>query len=105
MVRADLLEDSLEVVCRWPCLALATTHNSRDVAQARATSFLIVAIVAVGSDRNPPRTLLVPLLPPLAPFLASWTVTSDGATLLLPGVASLLPDMGRSLATSLPVVY
>jgi hypothetical protein len=45
MVSAGLPEESIKVVCRWPCLVLAAVCGSRDVPNARATCFLIVAVV------------------------------------------------------------
>jgi hypothetical protein len=44
-------------------------------------------------------------LPALASFLVSWTATLDGTTLLLLGVTSLLPRIGRDLAASLLLAY
>jgi hypothetical protein len=42
---------------------------------------------------------------PLAHSLVLWVTTSDGASLSLLGVASLLPRVGQSLAASLLVSY
>jgi hypothetical protein len=104
MLRACLLKKSLEVVCWWPCLALATACGSRDVLHVGVIRFLFI-IVVVGHGSNPLRVPLSPLLAALASFLVPWMVMLDGATLVLLGATSLPPGIGRGLATSLLVTY
>jgi hypothetical protein len=91
VVRAGLLEESLKVVCRRSCLVLATMCGSCDVPHTEGVTHRGCCLRL--------------FLPPLEPFLASWTAMSDGASLSLLGVASLLPEVGKSLVTSLPVAY
>jgi hypothetical protein len=43
VVRAGLLEESLEVVCRWSRLVLATVCGSHDVPHVKAVCFLVVS--------------------------------------------------------------
>jgi hypothetical protein len=69
VVSTGLLKDLFEVVCRWPCLALAVTCGGHDVPHAEVTCFLIVAIVIVDCSCNPLRMLLVPLLATLSALL------------------------------------
>jgi hypothetical protein len=57
---SGLLEESLEVVYRQSCLALAAMHSSCNASHARVIRFLVVVIV--DHDRNPLTALLMPLL-------------------------------------------
>jgi hypothetical protein len=94
MAWAGLLQESLKVVYRRSCLALASVHGGHDAPHVGAVYFLVIIVIVVGHSRNALRVSLTPLLAPLVPFLASWLVVSDGTTLLLPGVAFLLPGTG-----------
>jgi hypothetical protein len=91
-------EGSSEVVCRWPRLMLVAARSNHDAPPARAACLLIVV---VGCRCGPWGRCLRLFLPPLVP----WMATSDGVSLLLLGVASLLPWVGQSLAASLLVAY
>jgi hypothetical protein len=62
LVWAGLLEESLKVVCRRSCLALAATCRSRNAPDTEAAYFLIVASVIVGRSCSPLRMLLAPFL-------------------------------------------
>jgi hypothetical protein len=70
MLRACLLKKSLEVVCWWPCLALATACSSRDVLHVGVIHFLFI-IVVVGHGSNPLRVPLSPLLAALGILLGA----------------------------------
>jgi hypothetical protein len=65
MVRADLLVESLKVVCWWSCLPLDSVPDGRDVLLAGVIRFLVVVIIVAGNNCNP---LRVPVLPLLAAF-------------------------------------
>jgi hypothetical protein len=69
LVWAGLLEESLEVVCRRSCLALAAACGSRDAPHTEAACFLNVAAVIVGRGCSPLRMLLAPLLATLVGIL------------------------------------
>jgi hypothetical protein len=60
VVWAGPLEKSLEVVCRWSCLVLATKHGGHDAPHAEAICFLV--IVVISHNHNPLRAPLRPLL-------------------------------------------
>jgi hypothetical protein len=63
VVRVGLLEDSLEVVCRRPRVALDAASGGHNSLDARAVCLLAVVVIAAaccGSDRL--RALLPPLL-------------------------------------------
>jgi hypothetical protein len=89
VVRACLLEESLEVLCQWPLLALATARDGHNALHVEVAYFLVVVVFVVGHSCNPLRVSFRLFLPPLAFFLASWAVRLDGAALLLSGVTSL----------------
>jgi hypothetical protein len=86
------------VVCRWPHLTLVAACGNHDAPPARAACLIIIV---VGCSCGPWGRYLRLFLPPLVP----WMATSDGVSLLLLGVASLLPWVGQSLAASLLVAY
>jgi hypothetical protein len=69
MVWTGLLEESLEVVCRQPHLALAVVCSSHNMTHAGAICFLIIAAVIVHRSCNPQRALLAPLLATLGALL------------------------------------
>jgi hypothetical protein len=71
VVHEGLLEESVKVVCQWPCLALDTTPGSHDVLHVRVVHFLIVVIVVAGRDCNPLGALLSPLLVALGALLCA----------------------------------
>jgi hypothetical protein len=73
VVQAGLLEESLRVVCRQPCLVLATACGGHDALQVRAVRFLVI-IVIVSHDRNPLRAPFSHLLATLGALLG----ISDG---------------------------
>jgi hypothetical protein len=62
VVRAGLLEESLEVVCWRPHLALATMRGGRDARHVGVICFLVVIVIIVSHGRNPLRVPLTPLL-------------------------------------------
>jgi hypothetical protein len=62
VVWVGLLEESLEVVDRWPCLTLVAVGSSRDTPYVGATRLPIVAIIVLGRGRSPLRTFLSPPL-------------------------------------------
>jgi hypothetical protein len=90
VVWAGLLEESLEVVGRRPHLTLVAVCGSRDAPHVGAAHLPIVAVIVVGCGRSPLRTLLAPPIAALGAMPGFWTATSDDASLLLLGVASLL---------------
>jgi hypothetical protein len=89
VVWASLLKKHLEVVCGQLCLVLPAAYHNNDAHDVRAACFLTVATVITGL-----------FLPPLAPSSMSWMAMSDDASLLLLGVAPLLPGAGRSSTAS-----
>jgi hypothetical protein len=86
VVRAGLLEESLEMICQRPHLALAAVCHSRGTPHAGAACFLTVATVVAGHSNSPLRTLLAPLLDSIGTLLGvmygdiGWRV-SDGMDL------------------------
>jgi hypothetical protein len=66
MVWVGLLEEFLDVVCRWLRLMLAASSGGHDTHDVRAARFPIVVVVVVGCRRSPLRKLLVPPLPTLS---------------------------------------
>jgi hypothetical protein len=89
-------------------LLVATTGACHCVGRSRRTPYRshpLSCSCPRHSGRNPLRAPLTPLLAALGALWPSHTATADGVTLLLLGVASLLPQTGRSLAASLLVAY
>jgi hypothetical protein len=91
VVWVGLLEESLEVVVRWPRLTLVTVGSSHDSPYVGATRLPIVAIIVLSHGHSLLRTFLHLLLLPSTPSLALWMATSNGASLPLLSVASLIP--------------
>jgi hypothetical protein len=96
VVWAGLLEKPFEVVHRRPRLMLVIVRGGRSAPHARATR---LAIVALGHGRGLLKALLAPLFPPLMPSLVPWAAMSDGVSMLLLEVASLVPWAGQSMTT------
>jgi hypothetical protein len=90
------LDKPFEVVHRRPRLTLVIVCGGRSAPHARATQ---LTVVALGRGRGPLKALLAPLFPPLMPSLVPWVAMSDGVSLLLLEVASLLPWAGQSMTT------
>jgi hypothetical protein len=103
MVLAGLLEESLEVVYRWPPLALDTALGSCNVLLVGAVHFLV--IVVIGCDYNPLRVLHSHLLVTLGILLGALDGMLDGAARLLPGIASLPLRTRRGPTASSLVPY
>jgi hypothetical protein len=61
MVWTGRLEESLNVVCRLSCLALETVFSDCDVLLVEAVHFLVVVVIAAGSNCDPPGASLSPL--------------------------------------------
>jgi hypothetical protein len=94
MVRAGLHEESLEVVCWRPRLALNTAPGGRDVLHVRVIRLLIIV---VGRDSYPVRA-------PLSPLLASLGALDNDARwhrFAATRDHSLPPRMGRGPIVSL----
>jgi hypothetical protein len=103
MVWVGLLENLLKVVCQQPRRTLVAVHGGRDASHIGATHPPVMAVVVAGRGHSPLTTLLVPLVATFGALLVirmQCTVMSDGTSLLLLGVASLLPCAVRSVTTS-----
>jgi hypothetical protein len=102
MVGTVLLEESLEVVCRWPHVALDATSDGHDALLVGTVRLLaVVIIIMAGGGSSPLRTPLLPLLDVLGILHGAL----DGATLLLLGTISLPHRMGRGSTASLLLAY
>jgi hypothetical protein len=62
VVWEGLLEESFEVVCRWPRLTLVATRSSHDTPLARVACLLIIIVAMIGRGCGPLGTLLAPPL-------------------------------------------
>jgi hypothetical protein len=62
VVWVRLLKESLEVVCRQSCLALAAAFDSHDTRHVKSARFLVVISIAVGRNNDLLKTLLASLL-------------------------------------------
>jgi hypothetical protein len=73
VVRVDLLEESLEVVCRWPHLAFDNVSSNHNILHVKVVHFLIIIIVVIIVNRsyNPLRAPLLPLLATLGVLLGT----------------------------------
>jgi hypothetical protein len=91
VVWASLLKESLEVVCRWSCLVLATTCGSHDTRHAGATHFLVVAVIAIDRSCDPLMPLLASLLATPGALFSALDANVRQHPLPLIGVTSLLP--------------
>jgi hypothetical protein len=89
VVWADLLEESLEVVCRRQSLTLVTVRGSHDVPHVGAAHHLVVAIAIIGHGCSPLRTLLAPPLATLGALPS--TLDSDVTRCLLAAAWGRLP--------------
>jgi hypothetical protein len=105
VVWASLLEECLEVVCRWLHLMLAATYGDRDTPYTGATLFLVVIAIVVEHDYDPLETLLASLLATPGALFGVLDSDIERHPLPLILVASLLLGAGRSLVASSPVAY
>jgi hypothetical protein len=105
MVRADLLEESLKVIYRWPCLELATLRDGRDAPHAEAICVLVVIVIIVEHGHDPLRALPTPLLSVLGAPLGVSDGGGGWCHIVVAWVASLLLGTGRCLTASLLVAY
>jgi hypothetical protein len=62
VVWVGLLEEPLEVVCRWPRRTLVAARSSQAASHARATYLPVVTVIIAGHGRNPLKSLLAPLV-------------------------------------------
>jgi hypothetical protein len=98
VVGAGLLEESLDVVCWRLRMALDAAPSGHNVLHVRAVRLLaIIIIIMAGHDSGLLR------MPPLASFMAPWTVMMYSVSLLLSGAVSLPPRTGRGPTASLLV--
>jgi hypothetical protein len=88
VVWVGFLKEPLEPVRRRHRLTLVTMCGSRYVSPIGATLLHIVVIIVV--DHSPLKALLHLFLLPSMPCWAVWVPMSDGASLSLLGVTSLL---------------
>jgi hypothetical protein len=83
VVQTSRFEESLEVVCRQPRMALGAMFSSHDVLCVGVVHFLIVIIVAADCNCNPSRETLSPLFAALGALLgnlvgdARWRRVAD----------------------------
>jgi hypothetical protein len=75
--------------------------NRCDILLIGTVRFL-VAVVAAGSDCDPPGALVLPLLSPLVPFIVPLLVALDGVAQLLLGTIFLSPRTKTVMAASSP---
>jgi hypothetical protein len=62
VVWGSLLEESLEVVYRRPCLALVAACSGHNMQHVGAAHFLVIATIVSGRSCDPLKALLAPLL-------------------------------------------
>jgi hypothetical protein len=103
MVQIGHFEKLLQLIFWLPRLALEVTHNGCDILLIRAVRVLII-IVTTSSDSDPPEVSLLPLLPPLVPFLVPLPLTLNGVARLALGIVSPLPRIKTTLTASSPEV-
>jgi hypothetical protein len=77
VVWTSLLEESLNVVYRWPRLSLAAACGGRDTRHARAIRFLVVTTITVSCGCESLKPLLASLLSTPGAPMALWMMMSD----------------------------
>jgi hypothetical protein len=84
---------------RLPLLELQIALSGDDILLVGAVHVLVIIVVA-SSDYHPSGAPLLPLLPPLAPFLGPFPVSLDGSTNSLPVTIFLSPRRKTTSTTS-----